>query len=317
MRLALVAVATATLALANARAQQPVFKAGVELVDVAATVTDGDGRFISGLTQDDFAISEDGKPQEIVSFSSERVPVSLAMLLDVSSSMTDEQLATARLAINHFAHNLLDKEDELLLMEFAGRGRILQSWTRDREVFSQSLARTNAVPVDPQVAEQTDGTAAPMSWGTAVYDAVATSLGLAAKGSNRKKAVLLLSDGVDTASRRTIKQVQDAIRASEVLVYALGVEAPQGAPVFGFLTEASVDARSLRKLTDDTGGRTEVIKGFKNLDKATARLADEFNQQYVLGYNSPNRDRRWHTIKVEVKKKRGAKVRARAGYIAS
>jgi len=107
MRLALVAVATATLALANASAQQPVFKAGVELVDVAATVTDGDGRFISGLTQDDFAISEDGKPQEIVSFSSERVPVSLAMLLDVSSSMTAEQLATARLAINHFAHNLL------------------------------------------------------------------------------------------------------------------------------------------------------------------------------------------------------------------
>ena len=156
-----------------------------------------------------------------------------------------------------------------------------------------------------------------MSWGTAVYDAVATSLGLAAKGTNRKKAVLLVSDGVDTASRRTIKQVQDAIRASEVLVYALGVEAPQGSPVFGFLTEASVDTRSLRKLTDDTGGLTEVVKGFKNLDKATARLADEFNQQYVLGYTSPKRDGRWHTIKVEVKKKRGAKVRARAGYIAS
>jgi Ca-activated chloride channel family protein len=317
MKAALGIVAAATLALVNLTAQELVFKAGVELVDVAATVTDGDGRFISGLAKEEFVIYEDGKPQEIVSFSSERVPVSLAMLLDVSSSMTDEQLATARLAINHFAHNLLDKEDELLLMEFAGRGRILQSWTRDREMFSRSLARSHAVPVDPQVAEQTDGTVAPMSWGTAVYDAVATSLGLAAKGANRKKAVLLLSDGVDTASRRTIKQVQDAIRASEVLVYALGVEAPQGTPVFGFLTEASVDARSLRKLTDDTGGRTEVVKGFKNLDKATARLADEFNQQYVLGYNSPNRDGRWHTIKVEVKKKKGAKVRARAGYIAS
>ena len=317
MKRALVAVVTAVLALTTARTQEAVFKSGVELVDVAATVTDGDGRFISGLTKEDFVISEDGKSQEIVSFSSERVAVSLAMLLDISSSMTDEQLATARLAIDHFAHKLLDKDDELLLMEFAGRGRILQAWTRDREMFSRSLARTNAVPVEPQVAEQTDGTVAPMSWGTAVYDAVATSLELAAKGANRKKAVLLVSDGVDTASRRTIKQVQDAIRASEVLVYALGVEAPQGAPVFGFLTEASVDARSLRKLTDDTGGRTEVVKGFKNLDKATARLADEFNQQYVLGYNSPKRDDRWHTIKVEVKKNKGAKVRARAGYIAS
>src|SRR4029453_5952274 len=104
---------------------EAVFKAGVELVDVSATVTDGDGRFISGLTKDDFLISEDSKPQEIGPFTSGRVPVSLAMLLDVSSSMTDEQLATARLAINHFVYDLLDKEDELLLMEFAGRGRIL------------------------------------------------------------------------------------------------------------------------------------------------------------------------------------------------
>src|SRR6187549_3875810 len=125
---ALLAVTTATalLTLIHVGAQEPVFKAGVEVVDVAATVTDGDGRFISGLTRDDFIVYEDGKPQEIVSFSSERVPVSLAMLLDVSASMTEDQLVTARLAINHFVFDLLDKEDELLLMEFAGRDRILQ-----------------------------------------------------------------------------------------------------------------------------------------------------------------------------------------------
>ena len=311
MKVALGIVAAAILAIVDAGAQEAVFKAGVELVDVAATVTDGDGRFISGLTKEDFVLSEDGKPQEIVSFSSERVPVSLAMLLDVSSSMTEDQLATARLAINHFADNLLDTQDELFLMEFAGRGRILQSWTRDRGMFSRSLARAKKEPVDPDVAEQPDGTVAPMNWGTAVYDAVATSLGFAAKGGNRKKAVLLISDGVDNSSRRTIKQVQDAIRASEVMVYALGVEAASGS------AKTIVDTRTLRKLTDDTGGVTEVVKGFRNLDKATARLADEFNQQYVLGYASPSRDGRWHTIKVEVRKKKGSKVRARAGYIAS
>jgi len=312
---ALLAVTTATalLTLIHVGAQEPVFKAGVEVVDVAATVTDGDGRFISGLTRDDFIVSEDGRPQEIVSFSSERVPVSLAMLLDVSGSMTDDQIVTARLAINHFVYHLLDKDDELLLMEFAGSGRILQPWTRDREMFSRSLARAKEVPLDPLVAEQSDGTTSPMNWGTAVYDAVATSLGFAAKGVNRKKAVLLISDGVDTASRRTVKQVQDAIRASEIMVYALGVD-PGAAGMFGF--SSGLDTKTLRKLTDDTGGRTEVVKGFKNLDKATARLADEFNQQYVLGYAAPNRDGRWHTIKVEVRKK-GSKVRARAGYVAS
>jgi Ca-activated chloride channel family protein len=295
-------------------AQEPVFQAGVELVDVAATVTDGDGRFISRLTRDDFIVYEDGKPQEIVSFSSERVPVSLAMLLDVSASMTEDQLATARLAINHFVFDLLDKEDELLLMEFAGRDRILQPWTRDREMFSRALARAKQIPLDPVVAEHPDGTVSPQSIGTAIYDAVVTSLGLAANGVNRKKAVLVLSDGDDTSSRRTVKQVQDAIRASEVMVYALGVDGG-GSASFGSLP-ASVNTRALRRLTDETGGRTEVVKGFKNLEKATAQLADEFNKQYVIGYAAPNRDGRWHTIKVEVRK-RGSKVRARAGYVAS
>jgi VWFA-related protein len=124
----------------------------------------------------------------------------------------------------------------------------------------------------------------------------------------------VLSDGIDTSSQRTVKQVQDEIRRSEILVYALAVE---GTGDGAFSTD-DVDARALRKLTDETGGRTEVVKGFKNLDKATARLADELNQQYVISYAAPpNRDGRWHTIKVDVVKKRGAKVRARSGYIAS
>ena len=77
-----------------------------------------------------------------------------------------------------------------------------------------------------------------------------------------------------------------------------------------------MDAGALRRLTDDTGGRTEVVRGFRNLAQATARLADELNQQYLIGYAAPSRDGRWHAIKIEVRK-RGAKVRARAGYVAS
>jgi len=301
----------AFLTLVPAGAQEPVFKAGVDIVDVAATVTDGDGRFIRGLTKDDFIVSDNGKPQDIVSFSSERVPVSLAMLLDVSGSMTDEQLATAKVAIHHFVFDLLDTDDELLLMEFAGNGRILQNWTRDREKFSEALARANKLPLEPLA----NATSVPrQNYGTAVYDAVAVSLRLAARGANRKKAVLVISDGIDTSSGRTVKQVQEAIRASEILVYALGVDGGSGMGVFG--GTGGVDTGALRKLTDDTGGRTEVVKGFRNLEKATSRLADEFNQQYVIGYAAPNRDGSWHTIKVQVRKK-GAKVRTRSGYTAS
>ena len=308
---ALVAVvATALLALVQGAQEEAVFKAGVDLVDVAATVTDGDGRFISGLTKNDFVVYDDGKPQEILSFSSERVPVSLAMLLDVSGSMSEEQLTTARLAISHFVFDLLNKDDELFLMEFAGRGRVLQPWTHDREKFSRALAETNQDPLQPIAGSLSIPRP---NYGTAVFDAVATSLGYAAKGSNRKKAVLVITDGIDTSSRRTLKQVQDAIRASEILVYALGVD-PGGASLFGI--SGGVDTGSLRKLTDDTGGRTEVVKGMKNLDKATGRLADEFNRQYLLGYAAPTRDGRWHDIKIQVRKK-GSKVRARAGYVAS
>ena len=292
---------TATAALLAAvvpRAQQPIFKGGVDLVNVTATVTDGDGRFMSGLTKEDFAVLDDGRPQEIISFSSERVPVSLGMLLDVSGSMSEDRMAVARSAIDRFVFDLLGKEDELFLMEFTARGRMLQTWTRDRDTFSRALARANKQQ---------------LKFGTAVFDAVSTSLGLAEEGVHQKKALLILSDGRDNSSQRSVKEVQEAIRKSEILVYALAVDGGDDGPFGG----EGVDAGALRKLTDATGGRTEVVKGFKNLDKATARLADELNQQYVLGYTAPTvRDGRWHEIKVEVRK-RGAKVRARLGYIAS
>jgi len=318
--IALVAVTAtaALLAIIDARAQQPVFKGGVDLVKVTATVTDGDGRFISGLTRDNFVIHDDGKPQEIVTFSSERVPVSLGMLLDVSGSMSEGRLATARAAINRFVFDLLGKEDELFLMEFAGRFRMVQTWTRDRDTFSRAVARSN--PSLAQFGGAGSSRGRPQlsaaGWGTAVFDAVATSLGIAAEGIHQKKAVLIISDGKDTSSRRTVKEVQESIRRSEILVYALAVDGADDED--GLFTEGGVDARALRKLTEDTGGRTEVVKGFKNLGEATAKLADELNQQYTIGYAAPaNRDGRWHAIKVEVVKKRGAKVRARSGYIAS
>lgn len=308
------AAATATavfVSLVVASARQAVFKAGVDLVQVAATVTDGDGRFITGLTKDDFVVYDDGKRQEVVMFGNERVPVSLGLLLDVSGSMTEDRMATARLAINHFAFSLLGQDDELFLTEFAGTARMLQPWTRDREAFSGALAGVRATPLPPVGSTGISG-----NWGTAVFDAVDMSLGFAAEGVYQKKAVLVITDGIDTSSRRSSSEVQKAIRASGILVYALAVDASDEPGPFGVVDDG-VDDKALRKLTDDTGGRTEVVKGFKNLAEATARLADEFNRQYVIGYAAPtSREGRWHSIKVEVRK-RGAKVRARAGYVAS
>jgi VWFA-related protein len=285
VRLALI-IAVLVIAVPPARTQQ-VFRSGVDLVYVTATVTDSHGRSIAGLRKEDFTVLDDGKPVEIVSFTADRIPISLGILLDVSGSMTPDRLAAARAAINRFNYDLLDKDDELFLSTFAVRAVIRQAWTKDRDSIRRALSRVQVAP------------------GTAIYDAVRASLPIAESGAHEKKALLIVSDGDDQNSRTPLKDLQEWIRRSEVLVYALGVEGNE-----------KIDAGRLRKITDDTGGRTEIVKGFRNLETATSKLAEELNQQYLIAYTTPHeRDGHAHSIKVDVRK-RGAKVRARTGYVA-
>jgi len=314
------------------------FRSGVELINVTATVTDSDSRFVSGLRKEDFTVYEDGQRQEVTHFSNERVPVSLGIALDASGSMTSDKMSAARSAIDRFIYDLLAKEDELFFMEFANRPYISQGWTADRRAISRAVNDVNA------------------SGGTAMYDAVADAIPLAEKGQNRKKALLVISDGNDTNSSTSVGELRGLIRESEVLVYALGVDGtartitrnapiqipfpipfpfpgggrrPQGRipPIIGGgggnqgtwsrNPGERVNADALREITDDTGGRTEIVRGFEGLDGATARIADELSKQYYLGYTSTGKkDGRWHTIRVDVKDRRYT-VRARRGYVAS
>ena len=315
------------------------FKSGIQLVNVTATVTDEDGRFVDSLRKEDFAVYENGKPQEVSHFSSERVPVSLGIALDSSGSMTPEKMSAARSAIDRFIFELLDREDEIFFMRFSSQARITQDWTTDRASISRAVERVEAVG------------------GTAIYDAVAEALPVAETGQHRKKAILLISDGNDTNSDISPVVLRNRIRESEVLVYALGVDGtgrttmadqprlppwptPRsfpwptgpgrgrrmppiiiggggGRPPRGPTAGERVNGDALRILTDDTGGRTEIIRGFDGLDAATARLASELSKQYYLGYSSTEpKDGRWHNIRVDVRDKR-LTVRARRGYVAS
>jgi Ca-activated chloride channel family protein len=328
------------------------FRSGVDLVNVTVTVSDEDGRFVPDLRMQDFQVFENGKLQEIALFSNERVPVSLGILLDASGSMTPEKMAAARSAIERFAFELLGKEDELFFVEFANRARVTQTWTTDRLLINRALGR-----VSP------DG-------GTAMYDAIAEALPIAATGKNRKKALLVISDGNDTNSRLTVSELRQRIVESEIMVYALGVDGqarepdrsrtrspwpnpfplgprarpqlrlpfpPRPFPVPGGggrrgqpgrppvvvgptwqrMSMERVNAEALREITDDSGGRTEIVHGFGDLDAATSRLADELRKQYYLGYSSTEpKDGRWHTIRVDTRD-RHFKVRARRGYVAS
>ena len=340
---AALAVALAAACLPLAAQEGFSFRSGVDLVNVTATVTGNDGRFVANLRRDDFLVYDDGVLQEITHFSSERVPVSLGILLDSSGSMSAEKMAAARSAITRFVNELLGGDDQFFLMEFSDDVRLVEDWTTSREDITRALRRVRA------------------AGGTSLYDAIAESLPIAASGVHQKKALLVISDGNDTDSSIRVNELREAIRQSEVLVYALGVDStapppgvfsppirrppparppgpfplpiprprrPLGLPstqlpqILGGARPAApaserVNAGALRQITDDTGGRTEIIRRIDDLPDATSRIADELRQQYSLAYQSPHaRDGRWHTIEVEVRRGNYT-VRARRGYLAS
>src|SRR3954469_8299756 len=331
-----------------APAQEPQgfkFKTGVELVNVTATVTDGSGRFVSGLSKEDFSVYDQGEPQPITHFSSERVPVSLGIVLDTSGSMDGEKMHAAREALDRFLFQLLDPQDEVFLYRFDNAPELVEGWTSDKRRISESLGR-----IQPR-------------GGTALYDTVAEAVRMAQQGKNRKKAVLIISDGNDTSSRTDVFAVKQLIRETEVLVYAIGIDSavsrygpsrfgqrggypgqprppmplpfpipggrrpppsqpPPTTPVpgnprwKGGSNDDRVNVAALRDITDDSGGRSEIIRYTRYLDPATAGIADELSKQYYMGYAAQgSKDGRWHSIRVEVRNP-SYHVRARRGYVA-
>jgi len=317
------------------------FRSGVELVNVTATVSDADGRFVPNLTQDDFIAYEDEKRVDVTHFSAERVPVSLGIALDTSGSMAGEKIQEAQSALDRFLFDLLDREDEIFLYRFSNYPVLLQGWTTDRQALSRAIGR-----ITP-------------SGGTAMYDAIAEAIPLAKQGHHRKKAILVISDGNDTTSLTSAQQLKTIIRDSEVLVYAIGIDGegqslyrpapsqpqpPRLPPPFPFQfppgrggrgrfpqftggqggsgggrrTSDRVNVTALRNLTDDSGGRTEIVRDARDLNPSTANIADELSKQYYLGYpSSGKRDGRWHAIRVEVQSGTTYRVRARKGYVAN
>ena len=324
------------------------FKSGVELINVTASVSDRSGRFVSGLRQEDFIVYEDDKPMEITHFTSERTPVSLGIVLDTSGSMAGEKIESARAAIFNFLQALPDPNDEFFMYRFTADPDLVHDWTDNRDAISRSLRRVNP------------------AGGTAMYDAVAEAVPMAQGGQNRKKAVVIISDGNDTNSRLDVSDVRQLVRETEVLVYAIGIDGQgestilrrptppvarppspvpfplpggrggripfpfpmpgrggSGGGTGGGVVRGNVggDDRvnvvALREITDDSGGRTEIVRDPRDLDPATAGIADELSKQYYIGYPSPgHRDGRWHNIRVEVRDQ-SLRVRARRGYVAT
>jgi VWFA-related protein len=267
------------------------FRASSELVTTAVTVRDAEGRLITSLEQKDFTIEEDGVSQPITLFTKERVPISLSLALDISDSMRGQRMSDARGALAHFLDRLLATDDEASLIGFNHEARLFHAWAIDR------------VGMRPRLDDMKP------SGGTAMYDAVDVSLPLFESRQHQRAAIVLVSDGADTASDTTPTLLKQKLNRSDVFLYAIGIDSLDAR------NSTRINPFTLQELTSQGGGYTEIIRSTEELGPATQRIAEELNNQYMLGYTPTKRaDGKYHTVRVKVANDT-YRVRARRGVV--
>lgn len=290
---AVVAAMTTMAAQQVSTPRPPAFRSAIALTTVTATVTDRDGLLVTGLPQDAFDVFDDGELQTITQFTNERVPVSLDLLLDVSDSMFGRRIQDARQAVERFVGDMMERGDEYSILAFNHRQYPLTPWTADGAAAAAAMRSL-----------QPFGS-------TAIYDAVLSALPMLAVRNRQRAAMLIISDGADTASDTSLREVRSALLRTDAFLYSIAIDPPDRRPI-----NVPVNISALKELTDQSGGRTMAVRSSVEVSGALAEIANELNSQYLIGY-TPNRppDGRYHSIRVRV---RGTdyRVRARNGYVA-
>ncbi len=271
----------------------------VDLVTLTLTVTDNYGRYVSGLSKDAFTIFDENQEQEITFFSDSDAPVSIGILFDISGSMSGEKIAKARNALERFI-NTSHPSDEYFLIAFNSRAQLLLDRTRDGEAVLQKLTL-----VEPKN-------------NTALYDACYLGVERVTRGTHKKKAILIISDGQDNSSRYNFKEVRRLMKESDVVIYSVGImDGRDSGSMEGMQGQAFLD-----ELSSVTGGKSFYPQTNVELDEIFERIALELRHQYTIGYTPKNfqPDGKWHKVKVKVKPPRGLPrltVRSREGYYAT
>jgi Ca-activated chloride channel family protein len=270
------------------------FRGSVTTVEIPVTVTDNNNRLITGLTRDDFEVFEDGDQQPVTQFSDKRTPVSVGVLLDISDSMRGEPIVDARGALDRFMADLLDPGDEAFVGAFNHLPRILVPWTAPPSRLAGKLAN-----------ERPAG-------GTAIYDAIFASTPMFQRRQRTRAAMIVISDGADTASDHSLAETRETLRRSDAFVYAIAIDSATERRV-----STRVNPEALREITGPSGGYTEVVRSAEDLGPATQRIAEELNKQYTLGYATMRpQDGSWRTLRVRAKN-HDYMARSRRGYFAT
>jgi Ca-activated chloride channel homolog len=274
-----------------------IIKTNVKLVLVPVTVTDGMERFVTGLTSDNFEVFENKKPQRIQNFSSEDVPVSIGIILDMSGSMSDK-VERLREAVTQFCE-AANPEDEFFLITFSDEPRLAEDFTTSSQEIEKEL-----------LFNQPKGR-------TSLLDAIHMGLRKMKDAKYGKKALLIISDGGDNHSRYGEREVKGLAKESDVQIYSIGV--------FDRYVPTQEELRGptlLSEISEPTGGRAYTITNPNEAPVVARHIGIELRTQYVLAYRPEDlgKDGKWRKIKVKLRlPKRSVALRAHAktGYYAS
>jgi VWFA-related protein len=279
----------------------PTFEVGIEVINLNVSVTDGRGRYVTDLVEKDFAVYEDGVRQELSLFTHENLPISLALLIDGSASM-DEKLPTAQAAAARFVKTLRP-QDLAQVVLFNDRAQVLQDYTADQTLLDSAIRRTVA--------------AGPTALHNALYVTLKDLQKQKKAGELRRRAVVLLSDGEDTASLVSDDQVLDLARKTEINIYAISLRPSRAAD--RDRQAFSQAAHLLTALTRETGGQVHFPASLSELDAVYDRIAEELRTQYNLGYVSANtrKDGKWRRIVVRTPEREDLQIRHKLGYFAA
>jgi len=290
--------------------QRPTYRGTSDTVRVYVTVIDKDGRLVTTLAKEQFDVRDDGKPQPITVFDNSPEPIQLIVLLDVSSSMTGNLGLLRDASVTLFGE--LGQDDVARVGTFGKEIVLSREFTRNAETLQAALPRT-ILPDSP----------------TPLWRAIDQAIGAFDTKSERRKVVLVLSDGKDADTiafnHPVISQadVIDHARKNDVMVYGVGMRSRGPGPPMGGMAMGSMSDRlmadmpdpGLARTAEETGGGYVEVRPRDDLGAAFSQIARELHSQYLLGYEPPKRDGKTHKIAVHVSAS-GLEPRARKSYVA-
>jgi len=280
------------------QSQTPAFRAGIDIVSLNVTVTDGASHYVTDLDEPDFQIFEDGLKQEITFFSRRQQPIALSLLLDSSASMEDK-LSTLQTAAGNFVRRL-QPNDIAQVIDFDSRVEVRQAFTGNQTDLITAIDRI--------------GAGGSTSLHNAIYIALKELRKVRAVTEQdiRRQALVVFSDGEDTSSLVSFDEVLDLAKRSETSIYSIALRGPD-VQTKGFREAEFV----MKTLALETGGRSFFPAKIEDLSGVYSQIADELASQYTIGYTSknPRRDGAWRRIDARVTRP-NVTARTKRGYYA-